>query len=84
MASRGTYGAARVHVELRLGQRIRVGRKRVARLRSQTIYAPNWVCDAVDMTRWRRTAAWADHSPQRSRRSVHQLGVRATHPCRLP
>ncbi|WP_342215091.1 IS3 family transposase [Nocardia abscessus] len=31
-ASRGSYGAPRVHAELRLGQRIRVGRKRVARL----------------------------------------------------
>ena len=31
-ASRGTYGAPRVHAELRLGQSIRVGRKRIARL----------------------------------------------------
>ena len=30
--SRGSYGAPRVHAELRLGQGLRVGRKRVARL----------------------------------------------------
>ena len=30
--SRGTYGAPRIHAELRLGEGIRVGRKRVARL----------------------------------------------------
>jgi putative transposase len=30
--SRGTYGAPRVHAELRLGFGIRIGRKRVARL----------------------------------------------------
>lgn len=30
--SRGTYGAPRVHMELRLGQKTLVGRKRVARL----------------------------------------------------
>ena len=33
--SRGTYGAPRVHAELRLGLQIRVGRKRVARLMQQ-------------------------------------------------
>ncbi|WP_233434191.1 IS3 family transposase [Nocardia yamanashiensis] len=31
-ASRGTYGAPRVHAELRIGMGIRLGRKRVARL----------------------------------------------------
>ena len=30
--SRGSYGAPRVHAELRLGQGVRCGRKRVARL----------------------------------------------------
>jgi putative transposase len=33
--SRGTYGAPRVHAELRLGAGIRVGRKRVARFDAQ-------------------------------------------------
>jgi HTH-like domain len=32
--SRGTYGAPRVHAELRLGLDIRVGRKRVASSRA--------------------------------------------------
>jgi putative transposase len=31
-ASRGTYGAPRVHSELRLGRGVAVGRKRIARL----------------------------------------------------
>ena len=30
--SRGTYGAARIHAELRMGLGLRIGRKRVARL----------------------------------------------------
>lgn len=30
--SRGTYGAPRVHAELRMGLGLRIGRKRVARL----------------------------------------------------
>ena len=32
LESRGTYGAPRIHAELRLGLGVRVGRKRVARL----------------------------------------------------
>lgn len=32
VASRGTYGSPRVHAELRLGEGIRIGEKRVARL----------------------------------------------------
>lgn len=34
--SRGTYGVPRVHVELRLGAGIRIGRKPVARLMRDT------------------------------------------------
>jgi transposase InsO family protein len=47
-ASRGTYGAPRVHAELRLGCGVRCGRKRVARL----MYVAN--LRGVSRRRWRR------------------------------
>lgn len=43
-ASRGTYGAPRVHAELRLGLGVRCGRKRIARLmRGADIAGIGWV-----------------------------------------
>ena len=48
--SRGTYGAPRVHPELRLGRDVRCGRKRVARLmrlaRVQGVYRRRWTTRA--------------------------------------
>jgi transposase InsO family protein len=51
--SRGTYGAPRVHAELRLGRGVRCGRKRVARL----MRAAN-LC-GIYRRRWRRAGAAA-------------------------
>lgn len=51
--SRGTYGAPRVHAELRLGRGLRCGRKRVARL----MRAAN-LC-GIYRRRWRRAGAAA-------------------------
>lgn len=51
--SRGTYGAPRIHAELRLGRGLRCGRKRVARLMRVAK-----LC-GVYRRRWRRAAAAA-------------------------
>ncbi len=49
VCSRGTYGAPRVHAELRLGRRVRCSRKRVARLMRAAS-----LC-GIYRHRWRRT-----------------------------
>ncbi|MEV6259028.1 IS3 family transposase [Nocardia sp. NPDC051929] len=71
IASRGIYGAARVHAELRLGRRIRVGRKRVARLmRSAGLDGISAVAEAAprEIRRPVRTRTWSTAaSPPRAR-----------------
>jgi putative transposase len=62
-AARGTYGARRVHAELRLGRRLPVGRRRVERLMRAHRLA------GVHRRRWRHgrraEAIWPDHVQRR-------------------
>lgn len=57
--SRGTYGAPRVHVELRMGLGLRIGRKRVARLmRGAGIHVARIVVNPVIVSIRRGTMIW--------------------------
>jgi hypothetical protein len=63
VAARGTYGARRVHAELRLGRRVEVGRRRVERLMRCHRLA------GVHRRRWRHAkrseATWPDRVQRR-------------------
>jgi putative transposase len=59
-ASRGVYGAPRVHAELRLEHGIRVGRKRVARLMKAA-----GIAGVRPRQRWRRVSDFLCVRPRR-------------------
>jgi putative transposase len=61
--SRGTYGAPRVHAELRLGLGIRCGRKRIARLMRTA--GLSGVCHQRKHRRWRPDPATSNDLVQR-------------------